>query len=137
MSTYASGQKAVMDYVQVSTTTPSRLPNPNLKWETSEQLNLGLDFGLFKNRVSGSLDWFFKDTKDMLLNLAVLRTTGFSTMMTNIGAVRNKGVELMINSINIQGQFNWQSTLNFAWLENEVKDLGTNKIIYSGAAGGT
>ena len=137
ISTYASGQKAVIDYVQVSTTTPSRLPNPDLKWETSEQLNFGLDFGLVKNRISGSLDWFYKDTKDMLLNLAVPRTTGFSTMMTNIGAVRNTGVELMINSINTEGIFNWQSTLNFAWLRNEVRDLGSNKVIYSGSAGGT
>src|SRR5690606_7855082 len=59
MSTYAAGQKAVIGEVQVSTTTPSRLPNPNLKWETSEQLNFGLDFSIVNSRLSGSLDYFF------------------------------------------------------------------------------
>ncbi|MFD2537882.1 SusC/RagA family TonB-linked outer membrane protein [Sphingobacterium chuzhouense] len=136
MSTYATGQKAVIGEVQVSTTTPSRIANPDLKWETSEQLNFGLDFGFSQNRISGSIDWFYKDTKDMLLNLAVPRTTGFSTMMTNVGAVRNKGVELMLNSQNTTGAVLWESTLNFAWLQNEVRDLGSNTIIYSGSAGG-
>ncbi|MGO1245200.1 TonB-dependent receptor [Sphingobacterium sp. JB170] len=137
MPTYAAGQKAVIGEVQVSTTSPSRLPNPDLKWETSEQLNFGLDFGLMQNRISGSVDWFYKDTKDMLLNLAVPRTTGFSTMMTNIGAVRNTGVEFMLNSQNTKGVVRWESMLNFAWLKNNVQDLGTNKVIYSGSAGGT
>ncbi len=137
MSTYAAGQKAVIGEVQVSTTTPSRLPNPNLKWETSEQLNFGLDFSIVNSRLSGSLDYFFKDTKDMLLNLAVPRTTGFSTMMTNIGAVRNSGLELMLNSVNLKGSVNWETNLNLAWLKNEVLDLGSNSIIYSGSSGGT
>lgn len=137
MSTYAAGQKAVIGEVQVSTTTPSRLPNPNLKWETSEQLNFGLDFSIVNSRLSGSLDYFFKDTKDMLLNLAVPRTTGFSTMMTNIGAVRNSGFELMLNSVNLKGCVNWETNLNLAWLKNEVLDLGSNSIIYSGSSGGT
>lgn len=137
MSTYAAGQKAVIGEVQVSTTTPSRLPNPNLKWETSEQLNFGLDFSIVNSRLSGSLDYFFKDTKDMLLNLAVPRTTGFSTMMTNIGAVRNSGFELMLNSVNLKGSVNWETNLNLAWLKNEVLDLGSNSIIYSGSSGGT
>lgn len=136
MSTYATGQKAVIGEVQVSTTTPSRIPNPDLKWETSEQLNFGLDFGFLQNRITGSIDWFYKDTKDMLLNLAVPRTTGFSTMMTNIGAVRNKGIEVMLNSENTKGIVEWSTTLNLAWLQNTVKDLGTNSVIYSGAAGG-
>ncbi len=137
MSTYAAGQKAVIGEVQVSTTTPSRLPNPNLKWETSEQLNFGLDFSIVNSRLSGSLDYFFKDTKDMLLNLAVPRTTGFSTMMTNIGAVRNSGFELMLNSVNLKGSVNWETNLNLAWLKNEVLDLGSNSVIYSGSSGGT
>lgn len=137
MSTYAGGQKAVIGNAQVSTTTPSRIANPNLKWETSEQLNFGLDYGFAKNRISGSIDVFYKDTKDMLLNLAVPRTTGFSTMMTNIGAVRNSGIEFLMNTRNVQGALNWETTWNFAWLKNVVKDLGTNKIIYNGSAGGT
>ncbi|SMG44915.1 SusC/RagA family TonB-linked outer membrane protein [Sphingobacterium psychroaquaticum] len=137
MSTYGGGQKAVIGNAQVSTTTPSRIANPNLKWETSEQLNFGLDYGFLKNRISGSIDVFYKDTKDMLLNLAVPRTTGFSTMMTNVGAVRNSGIEFLMNTRNIEGAFSWETTWNFAWLKNLVKDLGTNTIIYNGSAGGT
>lgn len=135
MSTYSAGWKAVIGDKQVSTTTPGRIANPNLKWETSEQLNFGLDYALLNSRISGSVDWFYKDSKDMLLNLPIPRSTGFSTMMTNIGAVRNTGVELLVNTKNLQGAFNWETTFNFAWLKNEVKDLGGIENIFSGSAG--
>lgn len=138
MTTYAAGQKAVIGGQQVSTTTPNRVPNPNLKWETSEQLNFGLDYGLFNNRISGSMDWFVKTTKDMLLNLPIPRTTGFTTMMTNVGSVRNSGFELMINTVNLPaGPLTWESTLNMTWMNNKVLDLGGIDNIFTGSAGGT
>ncbi len=137
MTTYTSGQKAVIGNQQVSTTTPNRVPNPDLKWETSEQLNFGLDFGFYGNRITGSLDWFTKTTRDMLLNLPIPRTTGFSTMMTNIGSVRNSGFEVLLNSINVTGPLKWETTLNMTWLDNKVLDLGGIDNIFTGSAGGT
>ncbi len=137
MTTYSSGQMAVIGNQQVSTTTPNRVPNPNLKWETSEQLNFGLDYGFLRNRITGSLDWFVKTTKDMLLNLPIPRTTGFSTMMTNVGSVRNGGFEVLVNTINLTGPLSWESTLNMTWLNNKVLDLGGIDNIFTGSAGGT
>jgi TonB-linked SusC/RagA family outer membrane protein len=135
VSTLGAGWKAVIGDGQVSTTTPSRLANPDLKWETSEQLNLGLDYALLSNRISGSIDWFVKDTKDMLLSLPISRSTGFSTMMTNIGRVRNAGIELMVNTKNLTGKLAWETTFNFSYLTNEVLDLGGLNNIFSGSAG--
>ena len=138
MTTYTAGQLAIIGNQQVSTTTPNRVPNPNLKWETSEQLNFGLDFGVWGNRITGSLDWFTKNTRDMLLNLPIPRTTGFTTMMTNIGSVRNGGFEVLINSNNLSGkQLTWETTLNMTWLNNKVLDLGGIDQIFTGSAGGT
>lgn len=137
MTTYTAGQKAVIGNQQVSTTTPNRVPNPNLKWETSEQLNFGLDFGLKGNRITGSLDWFSKTTRDMLLNLPIPRTTGFTTMMTNIGSVRNGGFEVLVNTINLDGPLKWETALNMTWLNNKVLDLGGVDNIFTGSAGGT
>lgn len=137
LTTYTTGQKAVIGSQQVSTTTPNRLPNPNLKWETSEQLNFGLDFGLWGNRITGSLDWYTKTTRDMLLNLPIPRTTGFTTMMTNIGSVRNSGFEVLINSNNLSGPLSWETTLNMTWMNNKVLNLGGIDNIFTGSAGGT
>ena len=135
MSTLGAGWKAVIGNGQVTTTTPSRIANPDLKWETSEQLNFGLDYSLIKGRISGSIDWFVKDTKDMLLSLPISRSTGFATRMTNIGKVRNSGIEVLINSKNLTGKFNWETTFNFSFLTNKVIDLGGLNNIFSGGAG--
>lgn len=137
MTTYASGQMAVIGNQQVSTTTPNRVANPDLKWETSEQLNFGLDYGFKGNRISGSLDWFVKTTRDMLLNLPIPRTTGFTTMMTNVGSVRNGGFEVLVNSINLTGPLSWETNLNMTWMNNKVLDLGGIDRIFTGSAGGT
>ncbi|GAB4029286.1 SusC/RagA family TonB-linked outer membrane protein [Spirosoma jeollabukense] len=137
ITTYTTGQKAVIGNQQVSTTTPNRVPNPDLKWETSEQLNFGLDFGFRNNRITGSLDWFTKATRDMLLDLPIPRTTGFTTMMTNVGSVRNSGFEVLVNSVNLTGPLKWETALNMTWLNNKVTDLGGITNIFTGSAGGT
>ncbi|GAA4780998.1 TonB-dependent receptor [Olivibacter ginsenosidimutans] len=137
MSTFGTGLKYVYDGVQVTSTTPSRLANLNLKWETSEQLNLGLDFGILQNRVSGTIDWYTKNTKDMLLNLPVPRSTGFSTIMTNIGGVRNSGFEFMLTTNNLTGAFKWDSNISLNTLKNKVTNLGGIENIITGSAGST
>jgi len=114
----------------------TQLPNPDLKWETTAQFNVGLDFGLFSGRLTGSLDYFIKNTDDLLLNLPIPRTTGFSTMLTNIGSMRNSGFEVSLTSTNItRKSFEWSTTLNLSTVKNEVTGIGDLPFILGGSAG--
>lgn len=135
LSTFSAGNTVVFNDTQYATTTPSRLENPNLKWESSEQLNFGLDYGLWKDRVTGSIEWYSKDTRDMLINLPIPRETGFTTMMTNIGSVHNSGFEFSLSSKNLTGNVKWNTDLNLTTLKNKVKNLGGISSILSGSAG--
>ena len=121
-------------YVGISTT---QLPNPDLKWETTTQLDIGVDFGLFANRITGSIDYFSKETKDLLLQLPVPRTTGFTTTYKNVGGLRNRGFEFSIASVNVVAPFTWKTSANLSIVRNEVTDLGTLPFILGGSAGFT
>lgn len=121
-----------VSYVGVSTT---QLPNPDLKWETTAQLDLGVDFGLFGNRLTGSIDYFHKNTRDLLLQLPIPRTTGFGTTFKNVGAMQNNGLEITLNTVNIQKPFTWRSSVNFSIIRNEVTDLAGLPYILQGEAG--
>lgn len=121
-----------VSYVGVSTT---QLPNANLKWETTGQLDIGLDFGFFGNRLTGSIDYFNKNTKDLLLQLPIPRTTGFSTTFKNVGGMKNQGLEITLSTVNIQKPFTWRSSVNFSLIRNEVTDLAGLPYILQGEAG--
>jgi len=99
--------------------------NPDLRWETTGQYDLGLEVGLFKNRLNFEADLYTKRTDDLLNNKQLPEQTGYSSLRTNIGAVRNTGVELLINSVNIDNKtFSWSSSFNIAANKNKVVDLG-------------
>ncbi|GMQ33344.1 SusC/RagA family TonB-linked outer membrane protein [Algoriphagus taiwanensis] len=103
---------------------PSSLANLNLGWETNNTFNLGLDYGFFGNRITGSLDVFDRRTKDLLLDQPILWTNGFSDIANNVGELQNKGIELEISTVNIdQGGFRWNSSFNFSVLDNQVISL--------------
>src|SRR5690606_25530879 len=87
ISTFGTGNIAVFNNTQGSSVAPSRIANPNLKWETSEQLDLGLDFGILNNRIFGSIERYSKTTKDMLFNLPMPRALRFSTLPRNVGSM--------------------------------------------------
>ncbi|MCW3109749.1 MAG: TonB-dependent receptor plug [Segetibacter sp.] len=109
------------------------LANPDLKWEKTRQLNIGSDLSLFKNRLNLTVDAYYKKTIDLLLDAPVPSTSGFTTVTKNIGNMENKGVEVTINTVNLQGKnFNWSTNFNFSWLKNRVTALGGNNedIIY-------
>ncbi|AWW29047.1 TonB-dependent receptor [Echinicola strongylocentroti] len=135
ISTFVPGPDAVFNDQKVSTTQPARIPNPDLKWETTEQWDIGLDFGLFRDRVFGSLDYFRKNTYDMLLFLPIPTSTGYTNRITNIGSVKNSGIEAAITSVNFDGEFTWTTTLNLATIKNEVTSLGGVGQIIGGGAG--
>lgn len=116
---------------------PNRIANPNLKWETTAQLNFGLDLGLFKNRITITTDWYQKKTKDLLYNVSLPVTSGFSTSLQNIGKVKNEGFEFAVNTVNLNGAFQWNTNFNISFNKNKILDLGavTDDIPSGGASG--
>ena len=116
---------------------PSTLPNPDLKWETTEQLNAGIDLGLFRGRLNITADVYKKITTDLLLNAPIPSQSGFNSQFQNIGRIDNNGVELQISSFNInKGGFKWKTDFNITFNRNEVKDLGGAEFIPVATPGG-
>ena len=138
ISTFVPGPNVIWNDEQAKTLEPARLANPDLQWETTEQVNVGVDFGLWNDRISGTAEYFWKDTYDMLLALPVPSSTGFLSQLTNIGSIYNAGFELSLTSQNVSTEsFGWKTDLNFATLNNEVQDLGPLDEIVTGSAGFT
>lgn len=107
---------------------PFSLRNPKMKWETTEQWNVGLDLGLLNERVGITLDWYRKVTRDLLLNAALAPSSGYWGAMKNIGKVRNQGLELTLNTTNIKtNTFTWSSNFNIAFNKNKVLELSENQ----------
>ncbi len=101
-----------------------QLPNPNLKWETTSSFNSGLDFGLFRDRLSGSVDYYYTITKDLLMQKSINQITGYNSQLVNIGKVMNRGVEVMLNVIPIKlSNFSWNFDLTFGANENKIIEL--------------
>lgn len=111
---------------------PTRIPNPDLKWESTAQFNVGLDAGLWNNRVNLTVDYFKKNTHDMLLDLPVSATSGFTTKLTNIGSIENKGWEFLLETKNVTGKLDWTTTVNLATLKNTVTNIGPLTQIITG-----
>lgn len=111
------------------------LGNPDLKWETTSQLNIGYDLSLFNQRVSLTADWYQKNTYDLLLNAQVPYTTGVSQAYKNIGKIRNNGFEFSLNSVNIKKpNFSWTSNFNISFNNNKLLELTENQeSLLSGA----
>ncbi|MFQ6615344.1 MAG: SusC/RagA family TonB-linked outer membrane protein [Fidelibacterota bacterium] len=118
---------------------PTQLANPDLKWEETSQLNLGIDFGLYRDRVSGSIDVYSKTTNDLLLEFDVAQPAVVTTRLDNVGTVENKGIEIALNTVNISTEdLFWRTSFNFATNRNEVTSLGedTTYYIVTGDVGG-
>jgi TonB-dependent starch-binding outer membrane protein SusC len=124
LTTFGTGPTATLDQGFFTTYDPSRIGNPDLKWETTEQINIGFDFGFLDNRIYATVDWYQKNTTDMLLNLPVPASSGFGSVKENIGSIKNSGIEFMINTSNLVGEFKWNTSLNLTTIKNEVVDLG-------------
>ncbi|WP_299211576.1 TonB-dependent receptor [uncultured Aquimarina sp.] len=128
------------DYDGIPGISPNRLENPDLGWERTKQVNLGLDFGLLKERISLTADYFEKQTEDLLLSADVSGLTGFSSVFQNIGEIENKGLEFSINANVIDGKnFKWTTGANISFITNKIKKLlnngeiiGRNHILQEG-----
>ncbi|WP_074832073.1 SusC/RagA family TonB-linked outer membrane protein [Xylanibacter ruminicola] len=100
------------------------MPNANLKWEKTAQWDLGFELGLFKNRLNFDISYYYKYTSDLLLNRPVPESTGYSSIMDNIGAVSNYGFDILVTAYPIQTKdFQWTSTLNLGFNKNKVEKL--------------
>ncbi|WP_082886392.1 SusC/RagA family TonB-linked outer membrane protein [Flavisolibacter tropicus] len=102
---------------------PSSMANPNLKWETTNTANLGLDFTVLNGRLGGTVEVYNSDTRDLLVRRTIPTLTGYSSIFTNIGETNNRGIELSLNSVNVQGK-------NFEWTSNFVLSHNKNKIVH-------
>ena len=116
------------------------LVNEKLKWEQSVSRNIGLDLSLFQKRLDISVDYYNNDSKDLLLNVPVASTYGYSTQLQNIGKTNNRGVEVQLNAVIMRKQksnFNWTANFNIAFSRTRVKALGVNQqSFFPGASWG-
>lgn len=102
----------------------SILAQPDLTWEKSRQFDIGVDFGFFNNRLSGSIDGYYKYTYDLLYNVPLPLESGYRTALVNVGAMKNRGFELTLNSVNIDTKdFTWQTSFNYSFNKNEIDKL--------------
>lgn len=104
----------------------SQVANKDLKWETTYQTNIGLDYGFFNNRISGEIDIYNKDTKDLLLYAEVPASLGFSSIQQNIGSINNRGLEISVNTVNFpggRGKFKWTTNFNISFNKNKITAL--------------
>ncbi|WP_221929460.1 SusC/RagA family TonB-linked outer membrane protein [Saccharicrinis carchari] len=98
--------------------------NENLKWEMTSEYNVGLDFGLLNNRVSGTMDAYTRETDGLIFNRAVGSLNGYSSVYQNIGKTSNKGIELTLNTVNIsKNDFYWKTNLTFSLNRNKIEEL--------------
>ncbi len=134
LTTFAGGPTAILDEQKVTTLDPSRIGNMDLKWETTDQTNFGFDMGFLENRIFATADYFEKKTSDMLLHLPIPSSSGFGSILQNVGSIKNTGFEFMIDSKNLVGKFKWSTSLNFSRIKNVVTDLGSvSEIIHESA----
>lgn len=116
---------------RVNGTGISRLGNPNLKWEKTAQADAGVEFSLFKGRISVEADYYYRKTTDMLLDAPVPRTSGYAVIRKNIGSMQNKGIELSLNTVNIETQdLTWSTSFNISLNRNKVLSLATPSDIF-------
>lgn len=118
---------------------PNTIPNPNLKWETTSSTNIALDFGLFDNRITGTIDGYRSNTSDLLMEMQLPTETGFNLMLSNVGSTRNTGIEAQISAVLVNTPSGFKWTTDLMWYKNKEEiielyggkkdDVGNNWFI--------
>lgn len=106
--------------------------NPDLKWETTAQSNVGIDLTMFNGRLTVNVDAYLKKTRDVLLDVQLPNTVDITTIQTNAGKIENKGIEFNINSINIDKTIKWSTDFNMSFNRNKVTELKFTDVYYYG-----
>ncbi|MBL7865019.1 MAG: TonB-dependent receptor [Cyclobacteriaceae bacterium] len=115
--------------------TPNNVPNPNVKWETTREVNFGVDAGFLGGKIQSTLNLYYNITSDLLLTRPYPFTTGFGGILDNIGEMENKGIELSVTSVNIDRNFRWLTTVNLSRNFNKVLYLADSIPLYRGYTG--
>lgn len=103
---------------------PNNLRNMDLGWERTTEYNIGLDFAFLRSRISGTFEFYNRETKDLIMNKTVPITSGYGSVKANVGSVRNRGFEFTLNTVNIENKnFRWSTSFNIAHNKNEIIDL--------------
>ncbi|GHE39580.1 SusC/RagA family TonB-linked outer membrane protein [Sphingobacterium griseoflavum] len=116
------------NYLDFAGAVPTVMPNAGLTWETTTQYNAGVDLAFLANRLIFNADFYVKNTKDLLYNVPIPNTTGFSYITQNIGSIQNRGAEFVLSSKNLQGNFRWGTNLNISLNRNKVTSLPENLL---------
>jgi len=138
ISNYA--QYGLISYYRRTPTNPLSGPaavqttygNPDLRWETTAQTNIGIDLTMFNYRLTLNLDGYIKNTSDVLLNVQLPNTMPITSIQTNAGDIENKGIEFNINSVNLDKKFRWETNFNMSFNHNEVTNLDYTDVYYFG-----
>lgn len=121
------------NYNQLPGSAPSNVGDPNLTWELNKPFNIGFDLGILKNRVNLTVDYYVRKSENLLLDVQLSRTSGFSTARRNIGSMENKGIEIELNVVPVQSKnFRWDIDFNFANNKNKVTSLPGGADIANG-----
>lgn len=131
LNNLSSGKTVFGDALYTTFAPSSRLPG-DLKWETTSQFDIGIDFGIRNNRYTFSADYYNKETKDLLNNVQLPSSTGFTTTIQNVGKIQNKGFEFSLNARVLEGAFSWDLNGNISFNKTKVKKLYGGKDIYGG-----
>ncbi len=126
---YVFGNTAIQGF------TPTRLSNPELRWETTTMTNIGVDLGLLQDRISVTADYFIKTTTDMILQVPIPRYAGAEPPTVNAGSMENRGLELSANYRELSRPLKWEVGVNFTKITNQVVSLGGGAPIASGSVG--
>lgn len=121
------GLYGIGSYAGTSALYPSTIANPELTWEKTAQFDIGFDFGFFNDRITGELDYYIKNTTDLLLDVPVPATTGYAVQTQNVGSLENKGFEIVINTQNFEGDFSWGTSFNFSVNKNKILELANGQ----------
>lgn len=133
LTSFSPGDGAVFDNTIFGSIEPTRFANPDLKWESAVQMDIGIDFGLFDSRVQGTIDYYQRNTEDLLLDVPQPTSTGFALRTENLGKMENRGIELGLSGYVIDGKdLKWEVAANFTTLNNEVTDLGGVDAFFRG-----
>jgi TonB-linked SusC/RagA family outer membrane protein len=131
LSLLGSNYAAIFNESRVSGTGINRLANPDLRWEKTAQTDVGIELGLFNNRITVEADYYYRLTTDMLLDAPVPTTSGYATIRRNIGSMENRGVELALNTVNIEkNNLSWTTAFNISMNRNKVLSLATPADIF-------
>ena len=118
VTTYILGNSAAIGIA------PNRIANPDLKWEKTSQFDIGVDLGFFDERLRFTMDYYYKKTEDLLLELTIPWTSGYSSSLQNVGSTENKGVEFSAGANIFTGKFQWSLDGNISFNRNKILDLG-------------